>query len=83
MHPSVTLYSDGRFYHDFDGILERTIAGQRLSDAHFFSGLPARHRVTATLLPIGWGPADQTEARLPSNLPVSVYGNWQLQGTPQ
>ncbi|MEJ1973212.1 MAG: hypothetical protein WDM96_12355 [Lacunisphaera sp.] len=80
MHPIVTLYSDGRFYHDYDGLLERVIAGQRLSDAQFFAHMPRHRQVTATLLPIGWGPADQAEARLPADLPVSISGSWQLQG---
>jgi hypothetical protein len=81
MNPIVTLYSDGRFYHDYDGLLERVIAGQRLSDEQFFAHMPRHRQVTATLLPIGWGPADQSEARLPKDSPLSSYGNWQLQGT--
>jgi hypothetical protein len=83
MHPLVTLYSDGRFYHDFDGLNERLIAGNRLTDEHFLAHMPRRRQVVATLLPIGWGPADPAEARLPANTPVTQFGSWQLQLIPE
>lgn len=81
LHPLVTLYSDGRFYHDFDGLGERVLAGQRLTDEHYFAHMPRHRQVTATLLPIGWGPADTAEARLPKDTPVSTFGLWRLDGT--
>lgn len=81
MHPLVTLYSDGRFYHDFDGLNERVIAGHRLTDEHFSAHMPRHRQVVATLLPIGWGPADPAEARLPRNLPVGTFGSWQIEGS--
>jgi len=83
MHPIVTLYSDGRFYHDYDGLLERVTAGQPLGEAQFFAHLPRDRKVTATLLPVGWGPADRSHARLPPDAPANIYGNWQLQGWPE
>ncbi len=85
MNPVVTLYSDHRFYHDYDGLLERVVAGQGISDAQFFAHMPRQRKVTATFMPIGWGPADQAPARLPANAAVSVspFGYWQLQGSPE
>jgi hypothetical protein len=82
LHPLVTLYSDGRFYHDFDGLGERVLAGQRLTDEHYFAHMPAHRQVIATLLPIGWGPADTAEARIPKDTPVNRFGNWRLDGSP-
>ena len=81
MHPLVTLYSDGRFYHDFDGLGERVLAGQRLTDEHYFAHMPRNRQVIATLLPIGWGPADTAEARLPKGTPVNTFGHWRLDGS--
>jgi hypothetical protein len=80
MHPLVTLYSDGRFYHDFDGLGERVLAGQRLTDGHYFAHMPRHRQVIATLLPIGWGPADTAEARLPKDTPMGTFGTWRLDG---
>lgn len=81
LHPLVTLYSDHRFYHDYDGLGERVAAGQRLTDEHYFAHMPRHRQVIATLLPIGWGPADLGEARLPPNTPVTTFGHWRLDGT--
>lgn len=83
LHPLITLYSDKRFYHDFDGLNERVIAGYQLSDEHYFAHMPRNRQVTATLLPIGWGPADTAEARLPKNTPVNFFGHWRLDGSPE
>jgi hypothetical protein len=83
LHPLVTLYSDGRFYHDFDGLSERVQAGQRLTDEHYFAYMPPHRQVIATLLPVGWGPADTAEARIPKDTPVNTFGNWRLDGSPE
>jgi hypothetical protein len=80
MHPIVTLYSDGRFYHDLDGIRERAIGGIPMSDDHFFSHLPRTREATATLLPVGWGLADISDGRLPPDLPVRTFGLWRIDG---
>lgn len=81
MHPIITLYSDGRFYHDFDGLGERVLADQRLTNEQYFAHMPPDRQITATLLPFGWGPADPAEARLPPGTPVSTFGFWRLEGT--
>ena len=83
LHPLVTLYSDGRFYHDLDGLCERTFAGQRPTDPHFFAHVPRQRRVSATLLPVGWGLADIAEGRLPPDTPVRTFGLWRLDGVPE
>jgi len=83
MHPLVTLYSDGRFYHDFDGLLERVIAGHRLTNEHYFACMPPHRHVVATLLPVGWGPADTAEARLPAGTAVDTFGSWRLDVLPK
>ena len=83
LHPLVTLYSDGRFYHDLDGLCERTFAGQRPTDPHFFAHVPRQRRVSATLLPVGWGLADIAEGRLPPDNPVRTFGLWRLDGVPE
>src|SRR5687768_7783518 len=76
LHPLVTLYSDRRFYHDLDGLCERTIAKKFLSEEHFFAHIPPKRQASATLLPVGWGLADITEGRLPRNTPVQTFGRW-------
>ncbi len=78
--PLVTLYSDGRLYHDLDGLRVRTIAGQTITDEHFFAYIPAKRQATATLLPIGWGWAGPGEARLPPDTPTMTFGLWQIDG---
>jgi hypothetical protein len=81
MHPIVTLYSDGLFYHDLDGLCERSFARKYLSDEHFFSHMPAHRQASATLLPVGWGRADISEARLPQGTPVGIWGLWRVDGS--
>jgi len=78
--PLVTLYSDGRLYHDFDGLRVRTIAGQRLTDEQFRAHLPALRQATATLLPVGWGAFGPEEGRLPPETPTTTFGLWQIDG---
>jgi hypothetical protein len=79
-HPLVTLYSDRRFYHDLDGLGERRIAGQRISDDHYFAHMPPNRQASATLLPVGWGLADMADARLPANTAVRTFGLWRIDG---
>ena len=80
LHPIVTLYSDGRFYHDLDGICERRLAGQPLGPEHFLAHTPRRRQASATLLPVGWGLSEISDRRLPENAPVTTFGLWRIDG---
>lgn len=80
MHPLVTLYSDGRLYHDSDGLRERAFAGQAVTAEHFFAQMPRLRQASATLLPVGWGLADLADARLPADTPVTSFGQWRVDG---
>jgi len=80
LHPLVTLYSEGRLYHDLDGLCVRRIVGQRLSDEHFFAHLPRERQASATLLPVGWGLAEIGDARQPLDTPVRSFGLWRIDG---
>lgn len=81
MNPVITLYSDGRLYHDFDGLRAWDTTGFRPDDRLYFAHLPARFRGMATLLPIAWGPSD--DARLPPNCRVVAFGTWQVDLLPE
>lgn len=76
MNPIVTLYGDHRLYHDFDGLRAWAGTGFRATDEHYLAYLPGRWKAMATLLPIGWGAAD--DARLPPNIRVAAFGSWRL-----
>jgi hypothetical protein len=80
LNPLITLYSDKRFYHDLDGLGERTLAGQHLTPQHFYAGMPRQRQVSATLLPVGWGLWGMENARLPEDTPVRSFGQWRLDG---
>ncbi|HVZ63201.1 MAG TPA: hypothetical protein VG936_01330 [Lacunisphaera sp.] len=80
LHPLITLYSDGRLYHDLDGMTVRRIAGVPVSDEQFFSGMPAHREVCAMLLPVGWAVTDIRLARLPAGSTTRVFGVFQLDG---
>lgn len=83
MNPIVTLYSDRRLYHDYDGLLVYAHCGYRPDDTQYAAWMPRHRKVVATLLPVGWGPANTAEARLPADAVVRTFGTWQLQITPQ
>ncbi len=80
LNPLITLYSDGRFYHDLDGLCERSTAGQPLTDEHFAAHIPRTRQASATLLPVGWGLWGSTEGRLPKDTPVRAFGMWRIDG---
>jgi hypothetical protein len=76
----VTLYSDGRLYHDLDGLGVRRIVGLPVSAEHFAADMPRLRQANATLLPVGWGPADIADARLPPHTPALIFGSWRIDG---
>ncbi len=80
LNPLITLYSDGRYYHDLDGLGERRLAGETVSAEHFFSFIPRHRQASATILPVGWGLSDPAEGRLPPDTPVGSFGLWRIDG---
>lgn len=81
LHPLVTLYSDGRFYHDLDGLNERALAGYPLSKDHFQAHIPRLRQASATLLPVGWGMWGEAYGRLPDLTPAFTFGSWRIDGS--
>lgn len=47
LHPLVTLYSEGRYYHDEDGFYVRRMTHRMLTPGHAAAQLPARLRAIA------------------------------------
>jgi len=82
MNPIVTLYGDGRLYHDFDGLRAWAGTGFRATDPVYFAGLPPQWNGMATLLPIGWL-ASADDARLPPGTRIATFGHWQLDLLPE
>lgn len=75
-HPLVTLYSEGRYYHDEDGLYIRRSARQPLTERQAASHLPAALRVMAFRNDwAGWGIARRM---LPPNSTEQAIGNWTL-----
>jgi hypothetical protein len=76
VHPLVTLYSEGRYYHDEDGLYVRFSAHRPLSERQAAAHLPAALRVMAFRNDwTDWGIARRM---LPPNSQEEVIGNWTL-----
>lgn len=76
VHPLVTLYSEGRYYHDEDGLYVRMSARKPLSERQAAGHLPSALRVMAFRNDwTDWGIARRM---LPPNTTEQVIGNWTL-----
>jgi hypothetical protein len=81
MNPLVTLYSDGKYYHDEDGLYERKTAGKPLTEARLNAHLPSEPH--ATIFPVGWttwGLAARLVSESPS-ISGRPFGRWVVTGT--
>ncbi len=76
IHPLVTLYSEGRSYHDEDGLYVRFSARQPLSEKQAADHLPAALRIMA--FRDDWTDWGIARRMLPPNSHEEVVGRWTL-----
>lgn len=75
-HPLITLYSEGRYYHDDDGLWVRIMSGHAASVEHVAAHLPAALRIVASRADwVDWGMA---RTIVPSPHHVTELENWRL-----
>jgi hypothetical protein len=80
LNPLITLYREGRYYHDEDGLYERKTAGKPLTEAHLKAYLPPEPH--ATIFPVGWttwGLAARLVSESPS-INGRPFGRWVVTG---
>ncbi len=73
-HPTVTYFTDGRFYHAEDGLQVRRLTGHPLSAQQLKAGLPPHPRFVALLGP-DWGIA-KSFTHAPNQ--EQRFGHWEL-----
>jgi hypothetical protein len=80
LHPIITLYSDGCFYHDEDGFYERKVARMGIALDHAAAHLPPKmHTIAFFTEWSDWGIARNM---LPSNARPVFVGAWALWSAP-
>jgi hypothetical protein len=75
-HPLVTLYSEGRYYHDEDGLFVRKGTRWPLKPEHVAAHLPPA--LTVFAFRTGWSDWGVAKSMLPSNARSSEVGGWTL-----
>jgi hypothetical protein len=75
-HPLVTLYSEGRYYHDEDGLYVRIRSQKPIPEDQIAAHLPPAMRVIA--LREGWSDWNIARRMLPPNARAVSMGEWQL-----
>jgi hypothetical protein len=76
VHPLITLYRDGFYYHDEDGLYVRLKAGKPATPAHLASHLPAGMHTMA--FRNGWTDWGIARGMLPSGSRSTDLGHWTL-----
>ena len=75
-NPTVTLYSDGSYYHDGDGLFVRTLIGSPITFEHLRRHLPANFQAIAqSSATTNW---NLVEATAPPNATQSRFGSWNV-----
>jgi hypothetical protein len=74
-NPLVTFYSERRFYHAEDGLLTRSLTGEKISREMLFSGLPASFNFMAYRYHIR---ASYFDGRLPATHTYYHFNGWTL-----
>lgn len=76
LHPTITLYSDGAYYHDVDGLFVRSLCGLPVTQAQALRHLPPRYRAVA--LPAGWSDWNMTLSLIPAQAQHMRFGSWEV-----
>ena len=76
LHPLVTLYSEGVYYHDEDGLFVRRITRKGVSPENAAAHLPPAFRAVA--LREGWTDFQIARSLLPENVRTLTIGSWSV-----
>jgi hypothetical protein len=79
-HPLVTLFTEGRYYHDEDGLYVRIRTRQTIPDTQAAAHLPPALHIVA--LRNGWSDWNIARRMLPPKSRGEVLGNWVVWGAP-
>lgn len=81
LHPLVTLYSEGRYYHDEDGLYVRIRTQQAIPEAQAAAHLPRQMQMIA--LHTSWTDWGVARRMLPANAQAIQAGEWTLWSAPR